>query len=122
MVRTVDILFAEDDPVLREIYKKKFTIAGYGVRTAVNGAETIAAIEEKIPDALVLDINMPEVNGFEVLKKYPKASRKFPIVLLTNLADEHTREEGERLGGDGFFIKSQMTIKTLIEMVQDLLR
>ncbi|MDD5469674.1 MAG: response regulator [Candidatus Peribacteraceae bacterium] len=117
-----DILFAEDDPVLREIYRKKFTIAGYDVRTAVNGAETIAAIEEKAPDALVLDINMPEVNGFEVLKKYPKPNRKFPIVLLTNLADDHTREEGERLGGDGFFIKSQMTIKTLIEMVEKLLR
>ncbi|MDD3897121.1 MAG: response regulator [Candidatus Peribacteraceae bacterium] len=117
-----DILFAEDDPVLREIYRKKFTIAGYDVRTAVDGAETIAAIEEKAPDALVLDINMPVVNGFEVLRKYPKTARKFPIVLLTNLADDHTREEGERLGGDGFFIKSQMTIKTLIEMVEKLLR
>jgi two-component system OmpR family response regulator len=116
-----DILFAEDDPVLREIYKKKFSIAGYDVRTAVNGAETITAIEEKAPDALVLDINMPEVNGFEVLKKYPKAQRKFPIVLLTNLADDHTKEEGEALGSDGFFIKSQMTIKTLIDMVEELL-
>jgi DNA-binding NarL/FixJ family response regulator len=57
-----------------------------------------------------------------VLRKYPRTSRKFPVVLLTNLADDHTREEGERLGSDGFFIKSQMTIKTLIEMVQDLLR
>jgi len=122
MVRKVDILFAEDDPVLREIYKKKFTLAGYEVRTAVDGAETITAIEEKTPAALVLDINMPGVNGFEVLKKFPKASRKFPVVLLTNLADDHTREEGERLGADGFFIKSQMTIKTLMEMVEDLLR
>lgn len=121
MVSNADILFAEDDPVLREIYKKKFTIAGYEVRTTVNGAETITAIEEKTPDALVLDINMPEVNGFEVLKKYPKSLRKFPVVLLTNLADDHTREEGEALGADGFFIKSQMTIKTLIEMVNDLL-
>jgi DNA-binding response OmpR family regulator len=117
-----DVLFAEDDPVLREIYRKKFSIAGYDVRIAADGAETIAMIEQKAPDALVLGINMPGVNGFDVLTKYPKASRTFPVVLLTNLADENTRQRGEELGADNFFIKSEMTIKTLIEMVQDLLR
>ncbi len=117
-----DILFAEDDPVLREIYRKKFTIAGYLVRTASDGAETVAFVEQKIPDALILDINMPGVNGFDVLKKYPKPERKFPIILLTNLADESTRARGEELGADGFFVKSEMTIKSLLIMVQDLLK
>lgn len=122
MANAADILFAEDDPVLREIYRKKFDIAGFAVRTAADGTETIALIEQKTPDVLVLDINMPNVNGFDVLAKYPKETRGFPVVLLTNLADDNTRQRGEELGADGFFIKSEMTIKTLIAMVEDLLR
>jgi len=117
-----DIIFAEDDPVLREVFKKKFTLEGYSVRTAVDGDEAIAELEKKLPHALMLDINMPGTNGFAVMEKYPKEKRNFPIVILTNLADEHTKEKGEELGSDGFFIKSEMTIKTLIEMVDELLK
>jgi DNA-binding response OmpR family regulator len=79
-------------------------------------------IEQKTPDALVLDINMPAVNGFDVLAKYPPDSRGFPVVLLTNLADENTRQRGTELGANDFFVKSEMTIKTLITMVENLLR
>ncbi len=117
-----DILFAEDDPVLREVYIKKFTLSGYTVRTADDGEKTIEEIEKQTPDALVLDINMPGVNGFAVMEKYPLEERSFPIVLLTNLADDNTREKGEKLGANGFFIKSEMTIKTLIDMVEALLQ
>lgn len=116
-----DIIFAEDDPVLREVFKKKFTLEGYQVRTAADGDETIAELEKKLPHALILDINMPGTNGFVVMERYPQEKRNFPIVILTNLADEHTKKKGEELGADGFFIKSEMTMKTLIDMVNDLL-
>jgi len=116
-----DIIFAEDDPVLREVFKKKFTLEGYQVRTTTDGDETIAELEKKLPHALILDINMPGTNGFVVMERYPQEKRNFPIVILTNLADEHTKKKGEELGADGFFIKSEMTMKTLIDMVNDLL-
>ncbi|MFA6259096.1 MAG: response regulator [Candidatus Peribacteraceae bacterium] len=115
-----NILFAEDDPVLREVFKKKFTIEGYEVRTSANGDEALAALSQQLPDALLLDINMPGKNGFDVMEQYPRDKRSFPIIILTNLGDEHTRRRGEELGADGFFIKSQMTVKMLIEMVNDL--
>src|SRR3989338_6044634 len=55
-----NILIAEDDPVLRNLYVKKFTVAEFSIRTAANGEEAIAAILESPPDLLILDIHMPK--------------------------------------------------------------
>ena len=117
-----DILIAEDDAVLREVYTKKFTLSGYTIRTAENGEEAIAEVQKKVPDILILDINMPIVDGFGVLEKYPKESRPFPIIMLTNFGDEKNRERGEQMGADDYFIKSEMTIRKLLEMVETLLK
>lgn len=116
-----NILFAEDDPILQSIYMKKFSLAGYGVRGASNGEEAIAALNESAPDLLILDINMPKVDGFQVLEKFPKASRKYPIILLTNYDSDEVRKRGEELGADDFFVKKDMTIRSLITMAENLL-
>lgn len=117
-----DILIAEDDAVLREVYTKKFTISGYTIRTAENGEEAVALIQKKEPDILILDINMPVLDGFGVLEKYPKNARSFPIIMLTNFGDEKNRQRGEDMGADDYFIKSEMTIRKLLEMVETLLK
>ena len=117
-----DILIAEDDPVLREVYVKKFTLAGYTIRTAEDGEQTIDAIEKQEPDILILDINMPLIDGFGVLEKFPPADRRFPVIMLTNFGDEKNRERGDQLGADDYFIKSEMTIKSLLKMVETLLQ
>lgn len=122
MVQKIDILIAEDDVVLREVYTKKFTLSGYQIRTAQNGEETIAEIQKKAPDILILDINMPVMDGFVVLEKYPKDNRSFPIIMLTNFGDEKNRERGITLGADDYFIKSEMTIRKLLAMVETLLK
>jgi DNA-binding response OmpR family regulator len=82
------IIFAEDDPLLRNIYLKKFSLAGYEVLPASDGEEAVKLIKEKSPDLLVLDISMPKMDGFQVLELYPKASRTFPVILLTNFDTE----------------------------------
>ncbi len=117
-----DILIAEDDAVLREVYTKKFTISGYSIRTAENGEEAIAEIQKKEPDILILDINMPILDGFGVLERYPKGQRSFPIIMLTNFGDDKNRVRGQELGADDYFIKSEMTIRKLLEMVETLLK
>ncbi len=122
MAGKADILISEDDTVLREVYLKKFTLAGYDVRVASNGQEALDLIATKAPDALILDINMPVLDGFATLEKLPKDKRSYPVVILTNLADEENKKRGVSLGADDFFIKSQMTIKTLLEMVQNLVK
>lgn len=117
-----DILIAEDDAVLREVYTKKFTLSGYTIRTAQNGEEAIAEIQKKEPDILILDINMPILDGFGVLAKYPKEGRTFPIIMLTNFGNDKNKARGEELGADDYFIKSEMTIRKLLEMVETLLK
>jgi DNA-binding response OmpR family regulator len=117
-----DILIAEDDAVLREVYQKKFALSGYRIRTAKNGEEAVIAIEQKTPHILILDIHMPVLDGFGVLEKYPREKRSFPIIMLTNFGDEKSRLRGKELGADDYFVKSEMTIKTLLEMVETLLK
>lgn len=115
------ILIAEDDPLLCDLYKKKFSIAGFRIRTAQDGEQAIAAIEEDTPDLLILDINMPVIDGFGVLERYPKEDRPFEVVLLTNFGDKNNKERGKTLGVQHFLVKKDMTIKSLISFVETLL-
>ncbi|MEK7218036.1 MAG: response regulator [Patescibacteria group bacterium] len=115
------LLFAEDDTLLRNIYTKKFTMAGYDVRPAADGEEAIQLLSQLTPDLLVLDISMPKVDGFQVLERFPKEQRKYPVVMLTNFDLEEYRKRGKELGADDFFVKKDMTIRSLLEMVERLL-
>ncbi|MFH0851428.1 MAG: response regulator [Candidatus Peregrinibacteria bacterium] len=119
---TPNILIVEDDAVLREVYVKKFSIAGFKIRAVQDGQEAINEIEKEKPDIVILDLNMPVLDGFAVLERYPRASRSFPIVVLTNFGDTKNKERGISLGADDFFIKSEMTIKTLLEKVSTLMK
>lgn len=113
-----DILIAEDDPVLRNLYVKKFSVSGFPIRAVEDGEQALLAMKERFPQVLILDIHMPKVDGFQVLEQYPKSVRTFPVIMLTNFADEKSRERGNELGADQYFIKKDMTIKSLLEMVE----
>lgn len=112
-----DIIIAEDDPVLRNLYVKKFSVAGYSIRTAENGEEAIKLLTERAPEVLVLDIHMPKMDGFQVLERLDKDTRPFPVIMLTNFADEKTKQRGKELGADDYFVKKDMTIRSLLDMV-----
>ncbi len=117
-----DIIIAEDDAVLRDLYLRKFNKDTFNVRTASNGQEALTLIQSKTPSLLLLDINMPVLDGFGVLEKLPKDQRSFPVIILTNFADQANRERGKAFNVDDYFVKKDMTIKSLVEMVQKLLK
>jgi DNA-binding response OmpR family regulator len=117
-----DILIAEDDAVLRNLYIKKFALSGYDIRTAEDGEAAWAAIEQKKPDVLILDIHMPKMTGFQVLEKLEQGGRSFPVIMLSNFADEMSQLRAKELGADDYFVKKDMTIKSLLEMVERLLK
>jgi CheY-like chemotaxis protein len=117
-----DILIAEDDPVLRDLYIRKFDKKKFHIRTAENGEETLAQIAEKEPSVLLLDINMPVMDGVEVLKKIPKAKRAFPVIILTNHEEQLMRDQMKELGVEGYFVKKDMTLQSLLEMADGLLK
>ena len=73
--RKKQILIVEDEPFLVEMYKARFEQEGYGVSVAFNGADVADIIKKEKPDIVLLDIVMPEVNGYEVLAELKKRKR-----------------------------------------------
>ena len=115
------IIIVEDDTVLRDLYLRKFKTDVYDVRTASNGQDALDLVSKEVPDLMLLDLNMPVMDGFTVLQTLTKEKRSFPIIILTNFDDQVSRERGMALGGDDYFVKKNMTIKSLLEMVEKLL-
>jgi len=116
-----DILIAEDDPVLRNLYIKKFSVNGYMIRAVEDGMQAVKEINERLPDVAVFDVHMPNMDGLQTLAQFPKEGRKFPVIMLTNFADENTRKRAQELGADDYFVKKDMTIRSLLEMVERVL-
>lgn len=121
MNNQIDILIVEDDAVLRDLYVRKFSKTSYMIRTASNGQEALTSVKEKKPNLLLLDLNMPVMDGFSVLEKIPKEERTYPIIVITNYEDQSTRDKANGMNVDGYFVKKDMTIKSLVEMVDGLL-
>lgn len=102
--RAPRILVVDDDPNIRELLSQEFTEAGYRVTLASNGREAIAEVRRERPDLLLLDVMMPEMNGFDaaaVLKNDPQ-TMDVPIVILSIVQD---KERGYRLGVDRYLTK-----------------
>jgi signal transduction histidine kinase/CheY-like chemotaxis protein len=98
------ILVVDDDPNIRELLTQELTDAGYRVSVTANGREAVDAVRHDRPDLILLDVMMPELNGYDVaavLKNDP-ATMDIPIVILSILQD---RERGFRLGVDRYLTK-----------------
>jgi CheY-like chemotaxis protein len=102
--RQTRILVVDDDPNIRELLTQEFTESGYQVDLASNGREALAHVRRDRPDLIVLDVMMPEMNGFDVaavLKNDPQ-TMDIPIVILSIVQD---RDRGFRLGVDRYLTK-----------------
>jgi DNA-binding response OmpR family regulator len=94
----------DDEANIRELLTQELTDAGYQVSTAANGREAIAAVRHERPDLVVLDVMMPEMNGFDVaaVMKNDPSTLDIPIVILSIVQD---RDRGYRLGVDRYLTK-----------------
>jgi CheY-like chemotaxis protein len=92
------ILVVDDDKDTRDILDKVLSSAGYDVRLATNGREALASVGASPPDLIVLDLNMPEMNGFEVLRELRANTRwtKIPVVVVTAIAGYSAAQLGAR--------------------------
>jgi signal transduction histidine kinase/CheY-like chemotaxis protein len=102
--KRTSILVVDDDPHIRELLQQEFQEAGHVVRLAANGREALERVREEKPGLVVLDVMMPEMNGFDVaavLKNDPE-TMDIPIIMLSILQD---KERGHRLGVDRYLTK-----------------
>jgi DNA-binding response OmpR family regulator len=117
------ILLVEDDPFISEMYSIKFEKTGYQCEVATTGKEALSKTESFLPDAVLLDILIPEMDGFEVLtaiKQNPAVS-DIPVIMLTNLGQKEDIERGEKLGAAAYIIKAHFTPQEVVEKVNSVL-
>ncbi|MBL8233966.1 MAG: response regulator [Bryobacterales bacterium] len=98
------ILVVDDDASIRSLLKQEFSEAGYHVRLAENGRRALELVREQAPDLIILDVMMPEMNGFDVaaVVKNDPGTMHIPIVILSIVED---KERGFRLGVDRYLTK-----------------
>ena len=117
------VLIVEDDVYISEMYRIKFESENYKTVITSNGSEIIKMIEKEKPDIILLDIVMPVMDGFDVLKII-KSNEKFnniPVVMLTNLSQKESIERVFELGAKGYIVKSHFTPSEVVKKVKDIL-
>lgn len=114
------ILIVEDDVVLVRMYRKKFELEGFEIIPTYSGGEGLAAASREKPDCILLDLMMPGIDGFTVMKtlKEDANTKDIPIVVLTNLGTSKIFvEEAKRLGAKDYLIKYKTATKDIITLI-----
>lgn len=103
----VDVLMAEDSRIQAKMLEKRLVDAGHTVRWAINGQKAVELLEEKRPDIIVSDIEMPEMNGYEFCKivKSSPEWQTIPLILLSSLSDPVDIIRGLEAGADNYVTK-----------------
>ena len=117
------VLIIEDDSYISDMYKIKLESENFEVVTAKDGIIGTRIIEKQKPDIVLLDIVMPKIDGFSVLKtiKRNPELKEIPIVLLTNLSQKENVEKGFELGADSYIIKAHFTPSEVVKKIKDIL-
>ncbi len=117
------ILLVEDDPFLVEIYSTKLKEAGFSVKIATDGKDALRKVKRDIPDLLLLDIVLPNFNGWEILRKIGRDDelRALKVVILSNLGEKQEIEKGLKLGAAKYLVKAHYTPSEVIEEVKKIL-
>lgn len=101
------ILVVDDENHICELYKSELEDDGYTVTLANSGKEALTAVEQNPPDLIVLDIQMPGMDGIETLEKLIGSDKGIPVIL--NTAYSHYREDFSTWGADAYVVKSSDT-------------
>lgn len=118
------ILIIEDEEMLSSMYKVKFENEGYEVLISPDGVQGIELAAKEKPSLILLDIIMPKMDGFAVLKKLKSdsATKGIPVVLLTNLGQDEDVSRGKELGASGYLIKANNTPGEVINKVKNFMK
>ncbi|HET7566999.1 MAG TPA: response regulator [Gaiellaceae bacterium] len=98
------VLLVDDDDRVRELVRVTLELEGYAVREASSAEEGLAAIEERKPDLILLDVMMPHVDGWEMLRRVQEqyGPGAIPVVMFSGKVDEHSQREAASRGASGF--------------------
>ncbi|GAB7050264.1 response regulator transcription factor [Catenuloplanes indicus] len=115
------LLVVEDDPNILELLSASLRFAGFDVATAVSGSAAVAAARDRRPDLVVLDVMLPDLDGFEVIKLMREGGTRTPVVFLTARDATDDKIRGLTLGGDDYVTKP-FSLEELTARIRAVLR
>ncbi len=118
------ILLVEDEEMLANMYQVKFQNDGFQLIKAGNGEEGLTLAEKEKPDMILLDVIMPKMDGFTVLKRLKEnpATKDIPVLLLTNLGQDEDVKKGNELGAVGYLVKANITPSEVVAKVKETMK
>lgn len=120
MIQNKRILIVDDEPRMRHFVRMNLELEGFQVSEASDGLEAIRKVREEMPDLVVLDVEMPKLDGFETLAEIRRTST-VPVIMLTVRADEEDRIHGLDLGADDYVAKP-FSARELVSRINAVLR
>ena len=99
------VLIVDDDRSLREALRRTLTLGGYDTALAANGREALAQVAEAAPDALVLDVGLPDLDGLDVCRRLRADGNRVPVLMLTARDAVEDRIDGLDAGADDYLVK-----------------
>jgi excisionase family DNA binding protein len=115
------VLVVDDDDQVREVVRINLEMEGYTVREAANAEEGLAQLEEDAPDLILLDVMMPQVDGWEMLRRVQERHGigSIPVVMFSGKLDDAARTEAAERGAQGF-IGKPFDLRSLIEQTKQI--
>jgi DNA-binding response OmpR family regulator len=117
------IAIIEDDPVISQMYRFKFEASNFEVQLANNGKRGIEMVKNFLPDLILLDLQMPEMNGADALEVIRKNEwgKNIPVIILTNMGEEESPKKLRELGIHSYIVKANLTPNQVLERVKQAL-
>jgi len=117
------IAIIEDDPVISQMYRMKFEADGFTVQTAADGELGVKLVAKMQPDIILLDVQMPKMNGDEALAKIraTESGKDIIVMILTNLGEEEAPKRLKSLGIHSYIVKADLTPRQVVERVKEAL-
>jgi DNA-binding response OmpR family regulator len=117
------IAIIEDDPVISQMYRFKFEAANFEVELANNGKRGVEMVKSFRPDLILLDLQMPEMDGTEALSLIRKEDwgKKIPVIILTNTGEEESPKKLRELGIHSYIVKANLTPSQVVDKVKSAL-
>lgn len=117
------IAIIEDDSVISQMYRMKFEADGFTVEVAGNGRDGVGLVKEFQPDLILLDMQMPIMNGDEALAaiRAEEWGKTIPVIILTNMGEEEAPKTLRSLGIQSYIVKADLTPRQVAERVKEAL-
>jgi len=118
------ILFIEDESALQKTFGEILKQEGYEMIPALDGEVGLRLAKDKKPDLILLDLILPRIHGFDVLKKLKedKETKEIPIIVLTNLEGISDVDKAIELGATTYLVKAQYTLEEVVEKIKKTLK